>query len=128
MRSDETPASGDADRRLFNRYASGVDAELVGDEEVWAGQLVDLSIGGACVLVPGEASAALVPGLQVKLRSAVIGLDEGMPVVVRRRGGDRVHVAFSQDAESEHRLALFLLGSVAVPPRGEEGAPEADSR
>ena len=60
--------------------------------------------------------------------STAFGLDEGMPVVVRRRGTDRVHLAFAQDAESEHRLALFLLGSVEVPPRGDEGASEADSR
>ncbi|MFO1038893.1 MAG: PilZ domain-containing protein [Geminicoccaceae bacterium] len=128
MRSDENPAPSDADRRLFNRYASGLDAEIVGDDETWVGQLVDLSIGGACVLVPVETSAALVPGLQVTLRSTAFGLDEGMPVVVRRRGTDRVHLAFAQDTESEHRLALFLLGSVEVPPRGDEGASEADSR
>lgn len=104
-------APPDQDRRLYRRYPTGLEAELVSGGGSHPCRVTDISLGGAAVeLGPG----VRLEGGEAVLRSPQIAMGFPLPVVVMRAAGSRVSLAFAADEAAEHELTMFLLDSPAT--------------
>lgn len=101
---------------LYREYPSGIEAELVIAGEALPCRIVDLSLGGTC-LVPAGAWPATFPewrGGTAAVRCPEIGDGQALAAVVCQIAAERAHLAFALDAEAEHALAMFLVASEAT--------------
>ncbi|HFD16022.1 MAG TPA: PilZ domain-containing protein [Rhodospirillales bacterium] len=115
MRSPHPPVDGvpepGEDRRLYRRYAVTLPVRVVqGGESMEAG-LLDISLGGAAVL-PGRPDWQ---GRRVRLECGCFGVPEGLAARVLRADGERMHLAFELDQETEDALTMFLMLSAPSP-------------
>jgi len=104
--ADEAGTSA-GERRLYRRYAAGLEAHIRVGDTSFPCTIRDLSLGGAGI-VPG---LPVTPGAEAKLFSEHFERPQGLRARVANVTGDAVHLAFELDEATEEALTLFLLAS-----------------
>jgi hypothetical protein len=111
--SAKDAASEGANRRLFHRYAAGLEGELAAHGRTLPCRIRDISLGGASIDIVGDADD-LTPGTRCILRSA--GLADAYPLSaeVRNVVDQRVNLAFELSDRDDFELTMFLMHSPAT--------------